>query len=118
METFQYFYDKWMNEAVFLELVVPEYLICPLSHKIFDNPIMLDNGEVYDRSAIPEELEVDPISKKPLTASKQQILDLQLKAACDHFYDNNEWALDYRHDGPKDKEGKRIQDANFMLVMM
>ena len=107
METFLYFKNKWMNEAVFLELVVPEYLICPLSHKIFDNPIMLENGEVYDRSAISEDLDADPISNEPLN-SRLQIPALQLTAACDHFYDNNEWALDYRHDGQKDKEGKRI----------
>ena len=44
METYKYFYDKWMNEAAFLELVVPEYLVCPLSNKIFDTPIMLDDG--------------------------------------------------------------------------
>ena len=99
------------------ELVVPEYLICSLSHKIFDNPIILANGEVYDRSAIPEELEADPISNEPL-ASRLQMPDLQLKAACDYFKDNNEWTLDYRHDGPKDREGKRIIDANFMLVKM
>ena len=44
METYNYFYDKWMNEATFLELKVPEYLVCPLSNKIFDTPIMLDDG--------------------------------------------------------------------------
>ena len=102
METYKYFHDKWMNEAAFLELKVPEYLVCPCSNKIFDTPIMLDDGEVYDRSVL------DQI---PEERKKLQIPDLQLKAACDHFYDNNEWALDYIK-----AEGKTIED--FRLVIM
>ena len=50
----------------------PDYLICPLTHKIFENPVITPDGNTFDREALLLYINCnhkEPISNKPLNES-------------------------------------------------
>ena len=55
---------------------------------------MLSNGNVYDKCKIIENSDKDPYDNSPVDPNIQ-IVDLQLRSACEDFLAQNPWAFEY-----------------------
>ena len=64
----------------------PEYLVCPLSLSVYEDPVVTPNGSIYERKMIVEWLEdndCDPIDKNVQLSVNDLKPELQIKNACD-----------------------------------
>lgn len=54
--------------------VVEESLVCPLTHKVFDDPVSTPYGHTYERAALLQYMadnnNMDPKEKKPIQKSQ------------------------------------------------
>jgi STIP1 family protein 1 len=75
---------------------VPDALCCPISMEIVQDPVVTPSGLSYERKCLEEHLRksnIDPITRKPLSAS-QLIANTALKQAADLYLDENPWAFE------------------------
>lgn len=66
---------------------VPHHLLCPLTKKMFIDPVKTIHGTIYERRAIEKYLkseEIDPIAKKPLFKSDLKPYPDMRKMVRDH----------------------------------
>ena len=53
---------------------VDDSLVCPLTHKVYDDPVITQYGFTYERAALlkymAENNNMDPLAKKPITREK------------------------------------------------
>ncbi|KAL5624856.1 hypothetical protein BROUX41_004916 [Berkeleyomyces rouxiae] len=76
---------------------VPDWAIDDISFGIMIDPVMTKSGKSYERASIMEHLkhqENDPLTREPLCVDDLRP-NLDLKAACEEFLDNNGWAVDW-----------------------
>jgi STIP1 family protein 1 len=75
---------------------VPDALCCGISMDVFQDPVVTPSGLSYERKYIEEHLRkssIDPITRKPLSAS-QLTANTALKQAADMYLDQNPWAFE------------------------
>lgn len=65
MEIYEYFTEKWAHDLD-TNIQVPDRLICPLTNRIYQQPVMLCNGRVYDQEMLQQKLQENP-GKDPIT---------------------------------------------------
>ncbi|CAF3565136.1 unnamed protein product [Rotaria socialis] len=61
------------NEDIYTE----KNLICPLTHKLFQDPVLAGDGHIYERSALVQWIEVNGTS--PITLEPLKISDLRIE---------------------------------------
>lgn len=77
---------------------LPDYFVCPLSHQLFLDPVLLPSGQSYERSALNAYFQtngcVDPASSDPIDP-KLLFPNTTLKKAVSDYLDHNPWAFEY-----------------------
>jgi len=72
---------------------IPSDFFCPITEEIFFDPVMTEDGNTYERSAI--ELWLQGNDTSPLTnaklKSKNLISNMSLKKLIREFYEANKW---------------------------
>ncbi|KAL2121170.1 hypothetical protein VTJ04DRAFT_5197 [Mycothermus thermophilus] len=76
---------------------VPDWAIDDISFCVMVDPVITKNGKSYERASIVEHLRrhpTDPLTREPLYISELRP-NLDLKAACNEFLEENGWAADW-----------------------
>ncbi|KAL1895600.1 hypothetical protein Sste5346_005069 [Sporothrix stenoceras] len=76
---------------------VPDWAIDDITFAIMVDPVVTNTGKSYERAAILEHLrrqETDPLTREVLKTSDLRP-NLDLRAACEEFLDENGWAVDW-----------------------
>lgn len=77
---------------------LPDYFVCPLSHQLFLDPVLLPSGQSYDRSALLAYFQTngcfDPASSDPVDP-KLLFPNTTLKKAVNDYLDRNPWAFEF-----------------------
>lgn len=83
--------------AVTARRTVPDWAIDDITFAIMVDPVVTNTGKSYERAAILEHLrrqETDPLTREVLKPSDLRP-NLDLRAACEEFLDENGWAVDW-----------------------
>ncbi|KAL1886958.1 hypothetical protein Cpir12675_006816 [Ceratocystis pirilliformis] len=76
---------------------VPDWVIDDISFGIMVDPVITKSGKSYERASILEHLkhqQIDPLTRESLLLEDLRP-NLDLRAACEEFLDNNGWAVDW-----------------------
>lgn len=76
---------------------VPDWALDDIYFEFMLDPVITKSGKSYERSSIMEHLrrsQTDPVTREPLDPSELRP-NLNLKAACEKFLEENGWAADW-----------------------
>jgi len=87
------------NPHALFKFEVPEYMNCKLSGQLMDDPVTIQSGLTYERSALLEHLRktghFDPITREPISAD-HVYPNLNIKQSIEAFLKENPWAFEYK----------------------
>lgn len=93
IERFQKFLDRDEDHK---PLDVPDFLKCPISDELMEDPVVIQSGHTYEKALINKHFErngaTDPITRQTVDPSVT-IPNHMLKKASEHYLTRNPWAF-------------------------
>ena len=80
------------------KLEIPQYLICPITDDLMEDPVVLQSGFTYEKSTILKHFQVngsiDPLTREEVDSTKL-ITNQSIKQATEEFLRANPWAFEF-----------------------